>query len=420
MSAADIKRMFDGAAVFDPDAADSPPVVHDLTPALLWFATLEQFKPQIHLVKNLLVAGSLFVIYGESSTGKTFLVLDLALSVAAGLPWRGRRTRAGLVLYIAGEGAESVRARVRAWRLTHPEQADLPFAIIPHAVDFLDSQSIDRLILIIRQAEQQCGQKLALLIGDTFARSMPSGDENSAQDVGKAVAAADRIRIETGACVAFVHHAGKDPTKGARGSSALRAACDTEILVEGLSGDRTATDTKQRDLMCGQKMPFALDSLQIDVDPDDGGPVMSCTVRHIDAQASQGVPIARGANQAKALTALTEWARAHPDDTVIPGADIQALLKAQFNSRPRRHEVLDYLTRLGILTRTSDYLGSGYTIDRDQLGGSVRTVRKRPNRTVSYGAEASETYGVSIDTVRTVRPPDVDQGQIQSLESSHE
>ena len=54
--------------------------------------------------------------------------------------------------------------------------------------------------------------------------------------------------------VLVVHHAGKDVAKGARGSSALRAAVDTEIVVK----DKTATITKQRDGEEGAKVAFRL------------------------------------------------------------------------------------------------------------------------------------------------------------------
>jgi hypothetical protein len=156
-----------------------------------------------------------------------------------------------------------------------------------------------------------------LLIIDTFARSIIGGDENSAQDVGQAVAGADLIRTETGAAVGFIHHAGKDPTKGARGSSALRAAADTEILVEGLIGQRTATVSKQRDLESCQTMPFELVSVQIGTDPDDGSPITSCTVRHLQdgAPTTPAVAQFRGKAQRQIVAALR--ARAEADGEQI-------------------------------------------------------------------------------------------------------
>ncbi len=282
---------------------------------LLWFATLHDYVEAEQIVKGLLIAGSLFMVYGESNSGKTFWVLDLALAIAAGSPWRGRHTKRGLVIYVAGEGAASVRARVAAYRVAHPEvPGGLPFAIVPQAVDFLDAQSVGALLSTIAAAQSECGEQPALIIVDTFARALPGADENSAQDVGQAVAWADLIRAETGAAVGFVHHAGKDPTKGARGSSALRAATDTEILIEGLAGQRTATVTKQRDLETGDGMPFELVPVQIGTDPEDGQPVTSCTVRHLDATTAAPAPVValRGKAQRTLLRILRDKEREKP------------------------------------------------------------------------------------------------------------
>lgn len=289
--------------------ATERPVTDSAVPplTLLWFATLNTATHQEQLVKRLLLAGSLFVVFGESNSGKTFWMLDLALAIAAGLPWRSRATRKGLVIYIAGEGAASVRARVTAYRLSHPEiGGGLPFAIIPQAVDFLNPEAVGSVIETIRAAESEVGEKCAVVIVDTFARAMAGGDENSAKDVGFAVAGADRIRAEIGCCVGFVHHAGKDATKGARGSSALRAATDTEILIEGQNGTRTATVTKQRDLETGEPMPFELVPVTIGTDPDDGQDITSCTVKHTDAEAQPAVTSVqvRGKAQRQLIAAL--------------------------------------------------------------------------------------------------------------------
>src|SRR5690349_20075029 len=126
--------------------------------ALLWFASLNQVTHQPQLVKNLLILGTLFVVFGESNSGKTFWLLDLELAIAGGGFGGGRRTARGLVIYVAGEGAASVRARVAAYRMAHPEiSGGLPFAIIPQAVDFLSVESVAALVETIRAAQSECG-----------------------------------------------------------------------------------------------------------------------------------------------------------------------------------------------------------------------------------------------------------------------
>jgi putative DNA primase/helicase len=290
--------------------------------ALLWFASLNEIAHQDHLVRDLLLTASLFVVFGESNSGKTFWLLDLCFAIAAGRPWRGRCTRKGLVIYVAGEGAASVRMRVTAYRTAHPDvSAGLPFAIVPFAVDFLSAASVDCLIATIRAAESEVGEKAVLVVIDTFARSIPGGNENDAQDVGVAVAAADRIRLEVDCCVGFVHHAGKDPSKGARGSSALRAAVDTEIFIEGgqeaLSRPavHTATVSKQRDLVADKAMPFELVPVTVGTHADDGADITSCVVKQVREEDRPIVPVVlqlRGKAQRQIVSALRARTTAVP------------------------------------------------------------------------------------------------------------
>jgi hypothetical protein len=275
-------------------------------------------------------------------------VIDLCLAIAAKQSWRGRTTRKGLVIYVAGEGAASVRMRVVAYRTANPDVGSLPFAIVPFAVDFLSAESVACLIGTIKAAESDCGEKVVLVVADTFARSIPGANENDAQDVGIAVAAGDKIRIELDCCVGFVHHAGKDPSKGARGSSALRAAVDTEVLIEkGQDGRRTATVTKQRDLMVGSAMPFELVPVTVGTH-EDGADITSCVVKQVDAV--EPSPTRRyGKNQERLETALKEFRRTHPTATHIASSDVAAMFKAQAIPAKRRREVLDSFVNARVL-----------------------------------------------------------------------
>lgn len=320
---------------------------------VLWFSDLNRIESSPQIVRGLIISGSLAVLYGESNSGKTFFALDLALAVAAGAPWRGMRTRRGLVIYVAGEGAASVRSRVVAYRRQHPDVSDLPFAIVPQAIDFLDADRFEELIHAIRKAETKSGEKAALVIVDTFARAIAGGDENSAQDVGSAVRAADKIRAETGAAVVFVHHAGKDPSKGARGSSALRAAVDTEILVERGSGQRFATVTKQRDLEVGARFPFELKSVEVGTDPEDSMPITSCVVRHLDdaAVATPGIREFRGKAQRQFVNAMRARSEASPN-RIWSLIDLRAVARELGQQKNTARAVVDAVTQSNYMVAT--------------------------------------------------------------------
>ena len=49
-----------------------------------------------------------------------------------------------------------------------------------------------------------------LIVLDTLARTFGDGDEKAARDMGGFVASVDRLRAETGAHVAVVHHGTKE------------------------------------------------------------------------------------------------------------------------------------------------------------------------------------------------------------------
>jgi len=81
----------------------------------------------------------------------------------------------------------------------------------------------------------------------------------------------------------IVHHSGKDTSRGARGSSSLRGALDTEIELEvdEGSGIRTALSTKQRDLEGGAAFSFKLNVAILGTDPD-GDDITTCVIEKAD------------------------------------------------------------------------------------------------------------------------------------------
>jgi hypothetical protein len=113
--------------------------------------------------------------------------------------------------------------------------------------------------------------------------------------MGALVMNMDRIRSETGACVLFVHHSGKDAAKGARGHSCLRAAIDSEfeLVADEETGARSAAVVKQRDLPKGAVFEFRLEQVTLGQNPH-GEDVTTClvesetaTVQHVDRKARE-------------------------------------------------------------------------------------------------------------------------------------
>ena len=86
---------------------------------LEWFADIEPRLDGLWLIKKLLPAIGLALIYGHPGSGKSFLALDFAFHVSLGWPWNGRRVHRGLVVYVGAEGGNGLRNRIVAFRRHH-------------------------------------------------------------------------------------------------------------------------------------------------------------------------------------------------------------------------------------------------------------------------------------------------------------
>lgn len=255
---------------------------------------IEPVKKVPYLVKGWLAPGSLAVLYGAANVGKSFLALDLAHHVAQGRAWAGCRVTAAPVLYITLEGGAGFDRRVAA--LDNPR-----FWVLPAALSFMDPRrDATWLAEAVEALAEEVGE-FGLIVIDTLARAMGSGDENSSQDMGRLVASAELLKERTGACVLLIHHTGKSAAQGARGHSSLRAAVDTEIEVTKEEGSEIieAKATKQRDMAVGRTFHYRLREVELGVD-QDGDPVTSCVVE----RAAEGEKPRRATVKGKAEIAL--------------------------------------------------------------------------------------------------------------------
>jgi putative DNA primase/helicase len=245
------------------------------------------FEAPDELVQGVLTAGAGSMLYGDSNCGKTFLSIDMACAVARGVPWMGRRTEQGLVVYAAAESPASVKSRLQAYQTHH--RCRVPnFAIVQSPLDLYSSEAdTDALIALVRQVERLRGQKARLIVGDTLARLSAGANENSGEDMGMVVKRFDRIRAECAAHFLLIHHSGKAAANGARGWSGIRAAMDSEIeVVDGPTG-RCAEITKQRDLSTkGTRIGFSLERVEIGL-TKWGEPATTCVVVPTDAPAKE-------------------------------------------------------------------------------------------------------------------------------------
>jgi len=254
-------------------------------------------KPLSWFVKGVIPRAELIMVYGESGSGKTFLVTDIAAAIARGIDWRGHRTRQARVVYVAAEGAAGFGGRISAYCGHHHCELDGPeFGYIGTAPNLLRNDDVTDLIQALR-SWGGCD----IVVIDTFARVMPGGNENASEDVGKALAHCKTIHEVTGASVVLVHHSGKDSAKGARGWSGIRAAVDAELEVVRSGEDRAVTVSKLKDGQDGAQFGFKLLTVPLGLD-DDGDVVSSCVIEHTEGGVKQKAKL--GVNQKAVMDAL--------------------------------------------------------------------------------------------------------------------
>jgi len=232
--------------------------------------------PISFLVDGYLPKKSFSMLYGPPGAGKSFLALEIALSIAHGRQWRSRDVVKSAVLYLASEGFAGMGQRLKGWYAHNQvsDHCDLRFIRVP--VDFLQTEEVEKLIRTINLANLN----VSLIVVDTVARSF-SGDENSSQEMGAFIKACSALGAATDAAVMGVHHSSKDRSRGLRGSSALLGAVDTVIGVDkDDAGIITVAIEKQKDAVEAEPIKLALQQVSInggssavliDVDNDADG-----------------------------------------------------------------------------------------------------------------------------------------------------
>lgn len=262
------------SAVIEVDAAEfttgdqdtrTAPTMADL---LLTRAALRTLPDPEPLIDNVLDQGTVGLLYGRWGTGKSFVTLDWALSVATGRAWQGRATRKCRVLYVAAEGAYGLKGRIDAWETGWQTQVGDTIDILPRAVNLTRGRDIVELAALVE------ANGYGLIVIDTLARCMVGADENSAKDCGEVVDTLVRLREHTPAgrgVVLGVHHTGKDG-KTFRGSSVFEAGADTVYALSHDEGVLLLEREKRKD-----GPPVDRHTLKIDPVPGSGSCVISST-----------------------------------------------------------------------------------------------------------------------------------------------
>ena len=170
---------------------------------------------------------------GNSQSGKTFQVIELAFCVATGRNFWGRKVKQGLVVYQVGEGEEGFMKRLAGYFKDRgiDDMSDLPIVILPKKINlFAADDDATNLIAEAKAWEEYYGIPLRLVVIDTFNKATRGANEISGQDIGKINERLERIQAECRCCVAVVDHLSKGGT--VRGHGSKTGDITNMILVE--------------------------------------------------------------------------------------------------------------------------------------------------------------------------------------------
>ncbi|MEX9582241.1 helicase RepA family protein [Providencia rettgeri] len=227
---------------------------------------------QDYVIKGYLPALSLCSIYGPSGSYKSFLAVSWACHIASGKTWAGKRVADGAVLYVVGEGGIGVPRRIKAWEKVYNQDKPLTSLYLVNRPVFpVRHQEVNEVLLAVNYIKEMTGKNVELIVFDTLARCFGGSDENDARDMGAFIEGCDTIKRESGATVLVVHHSGKDEAKGARGSSAFRAALDAEFNVRREDENKALilSCTKMKDSEEPQRHAYDLRTVELFHDEDD-------------------------------------------------------------------------------------------------------------------------------------------------------
>ena len=199
---------------------------------------LDEEFPELHnpLIHGLLREGETMNVIAAPKTGKSWLVMNLALAVALGRDWMGFPCEQGKVLIIDNElhpATTAYRFRTMLAKLGIPRSAVNPFIRIENQRGMLETiQSLST------QIEELKKEDYKLIIIDAFYRAVPQGtNENDNGSITALYNLLDRYAGTLNSAFALIHHTSKgnqsqkSVTDVGAGAGAQSRAADTHLVL---------------------------------------------------------------------------------------------------------------------------------------------------------------------------------------------
>jgi hypothetical protein len=164
------------------------------------------------LIDGLLHQGCKMVLAGTSKSSKTWTLLEMGLSVAAGEPWWGHRTCKAHVLYVNFELPRwQVHERLAALYAARPE-----LDAVGAGLFLLNLRGMATDLTSLRPELEKAvdDREFGLIIVDPAYKLLGDRDENSNSDITSLMNEFERFSERTGAAVVIAHHFAKGDASG--------------------------------------------------------------------------------------------------------------------------------------------------------------------------------------------------------------
>ncbi len=191
-------------------------------------------KPIEYCVDGLISQG-LFVLAGAPKVGKSWLALDMCLSIAKGEKVLGKETLCGHAVYLSLEDS-LIRLQNRLYELTDEPSDNLNFAIMAESI----SNGLPEQIEYCRKRFDD----LKIVFIDTLQMVRNESESSYSSDY-KELSVMKALADKLGIAIVLVHHTRKcsdsDPFNMISGSTGLSGCVDgSMVLIESKRGSRKA------------------------------------------------------------------------------------------------------------------------------------------------------------------------------------
>ncbi len=188
----------------------------------------ENFPPLDFLVQGLIARGMLNLIGGRPKSGKSWFVLQMAMSIDSGKPFLGRDTKKAKVLYLALEdGRRRINNRMKTFEWL-PASTDFMFSILALSTGEA-YPGMDQLRALIEHYD-------IIFIDTLIATLNGTTNENDNVQMGNVLNGLADLAHDNDVAIVLVHHTGKakkdDPFNGFRGASSIRGAYDLGMILD--------------------------------------------------------------------------------------------------------------------------------------------------------------------------------------------